>query len=464
MRCHFLSLWKDTHLSGKRTMSKTLARVAMTNGLKKAGAPRRSAVGPASHREEKRRQSASESASSSGSGSEEDGSEDEDDEDEDDEQDKEDALRALEAHFASSFGAVKAPAPASSRPSSSAAKPKLATKGKEKAREAGLLDAISTSSSSTSTTIPAPKPDAKLPPRSKPAAKAREPETIVFGQPTASSSSSSSNPISPSPDAAGGDESRKGWRSFMSAKVDMPHREKSSETLYGRRARAAAKEAQRKAKADAGEGGGDGEGAAAGGGEEAEEEKAMQSNDRELSRLLSTTLFAPGGASTGAQGTRRNLSSNETLARLMELSSSSAARRGAAVGRGWGESAHKAAQMGKMPASMRAGLRRAQKDKLDKDVERAKELGNYHSSVKKLVGNNQAGMDLILGTRDDDRKKRTRERGLGMGVGTFNRGTLRLSEEEVERINGSRKRGPSGGSGGSGGGKKGGKSSKKRKH
>ncbi|PWN93827.1 hypothetical protein FA10DRAFT_283450 [Acaromyces ingoldii] len=438
-------------------MSKISARVAMSNGLKKAGMSRSKAAGPASRRQEKRRQSASESASSSGSAS---GSEEDD---EDDEQNKEDALRALEAHFASSFGAVKAPASASARPSSTAAKTKLATKGKEKAREAGLLDATSTSSPSTSAASPAPKPDAKLPPRSKPKAKAREPETIVFGQPTVSSSSSSSNPISLSHDAAGsGDESRKGWRSFMSAKVDMPHKEKSSETLYGRRARAAAKEAQRKAKADAGEGEGEGSGEAAGGGEEGEEEKAMQSNDRELSRLLSTTLFAPGGASTGAEGSRRNLSSNETLARLMELSSSSAARRGAAVGRGWGESAHKAAEMGKMPASMRAGLRRAQKEKLDIEVERAKELGNYHSSVKKLVGNNQAGMDLILGTRDDDRKKRTRERGLGMGVGTFNRGTLRLSEEEVERINGSRKRGSSGGSGG--GGKKGGKSSKKRKH
>lgn len=381
----------------------------------------------------------------------------EDSEDEDDVEDRQDALQALEAHFMSSFGSVKAPTKSSclKRPASSNSKTKMSREGEARS-SLEAQDSFSKSGKSPKATNDAAK-KASTSSKTKAAnvkpSLRKEPETIVFGQSGTSSASSASLDLM----GGGAEEGKRGWRSFMSSRVDMPNKEKSTETLYGRRARAAAKEAQRGSRADGGKSGDDQND------DEAEEEKTLQSNDRELSRLLSTTLFAPGGAATGDGKQRRNLSSNDTLARLMELSSSSTARGGAAVGRGWGESAHKASEMGKMPASMREGLRRAQKEKLEKEVTRTKELGNYHSSVKKLVGNNQAGMDLILGTRDEDKKKRTRERGLGMGVGKFNQGTLKLSAEEVERVNGSRKRDRSG-SGGKG--KRGGKgsSNKKRKH
>ena len=53
----------------------------------------------------------------------------------------------------------------------------------------------------------------------------------------------------------------------------------------------------------------------------------------------------------------------------------------------------------------------------------AKDMGNYHPTFKKLL--------------DDPQEKgteRNRERGLGMGVGSYGGGTLRLSKREIESV------------------------------
>ena len=171
-------------------------------------------------------------------------------------------------------------------------------------------------------------------------------------------------------------------------------------------------------------------GNADGGGEEDEKENA--SNDRLLSRLLSTTLFAPGsnfavsGGLTGHDSKKRDLSSTSTVARIMELTTPESKRSGGtAVGRGWGEMAFKSKQMGKTPSSMQAGLTRARKEKHAKEIQREKELGIYRPELKHgEVGAKGA----------DAAKKRRRERGIGMGVGTFKNGALHISKHDAAKI------------------------------
>ena len=184
--------------------------------------------------------------------------------------------------------------------------------------------------------------------------------------------------------------------------------------------------------------------------EDEADEKAARANDKELSHLLSTTLFAPG---SGASSSTRGLSHGDTAARLAELGASKKELRGATVGRGWGEAKVKAQDMAAMPAAMRAGMRKKEMERQDKRVELAKELGTYHPSLKRVK---EVGSDLILGTRRLEKEQRTREKGVGMGVGTFRNGTLKIGKAERERIEGSRGgktrgRGGRGGAAGRGG-------------
>lgn len=162
--------------------------------------------------------------------------------------------------------------------------------------------------------------------------------------------------------------------------------------------------------------------------EDDDEERSSLANDKALSHLLSTTLFAP-GTSIGASASV-GLSHRDTAARLAELSASTTSRKGAASGRGWGEARVKADALAAMPAQMRAGMRKAEAERTTKEVERAKELGVYHPSLKRGLGRTP-GADLIMGTREKDRKARTRQKGMGVGVGRFKGGMLHLSKDEV---------------------------------
>lgn len=62
-------------------------------------------------------------------------------------------------------------------------------------------------------------------------------------------------------------------------------------------------------------------------------------------------------------------------------------------------------------------------------LSQAKNLGNYHPTIKQLYDSNLSSAP-----------KRKRVRGLGMGVGKFVGGTLRLSQEEISSVTGSGKR------------------------
>ncbi|KDN39328.1 hypothetical protein K437DRAFT_264595 [Tilletiaria anomala UBC 951] len=223
-------------------------------------------------------------------------------------------------------------------------------------------------------------------PAKAPAKKKSAPDVVVFDG-ASSSSQFTQEPVN--------------RKDFMSSKVS-------------RITQTAESAADRKGKRKAGEGESD---------PEVEDEKKNASNDRLLSQLLATTIFAP-GSSSGDDGRKRDLSSAATIARIMELSTPESKRGGGAVGRGWGEMAFKKTQNGRMPTNMQRGLENARKEREKKEVEREKELGIYRPELKRGEASMSKGKDL----------KKDRLRGLSMGVGTFRDGALRLSKQDIARV------------------------------
>ncbi|TKY87766.1 hypothetical protein EX895_003347 [Sporisorium graminicola] len=228
--------------------------------------------------------------------------------------------------------------------------------------------------------------------------KSRTVETVVFGGETR-------------PDADELKDAKKGWKAFMSSKIDKIATEDQAAATKLTTA-------------------------------EEEEEKQLVANDRLLSELLSTTLFAPGTGNT-SKG-KSNLSSNDTIARIMELSASDTQRKGQAIGRGWGENELKRQQLSKAPAAIRQGMRKAAGERRDKEREKAKELGTWHPSLKQAYSNQATATEM--GLKKDTRK---RQRGLGMGIGKFQGGMLKLSSQEISKVNA--KSGSSSSKGGKGG-------------
>ncbi|EST05802.1 hypothetical protein PSEUBRA_004829 [Kalmanozyma brasiliensis GHG001] len=217
-------------------------------------------------------------------------------------------------------------------------------------------------------------------------------ETVVFGGESR-------------PDADELKDAKKGWKAFMSSKIDKIGTEDQTASTKPTTA-------------------------------EEEEEKQLVANDRLLSELLSTTLFAPGTGNT-SKG-KSNLSSNDTIARIMELSATDSQRKGQAVGRGWGESELKRQQLSKAPAAIRQGMRKAAGERRDKEREKAKELGTWHPSLKQ--GYSSQATATEMGLKKETRK---RQRGLGMGIGKFQGGMLKLSSQEISKVNGKKSGGSS---------------------
>ncbi|KAI3624137.1 hypothetical protein CBS14141_002565 [Malassezia furfur] len=168
---------------------------------------------------------------------------------------------------------------------------------------------------------------------------------------------------------------------------------------------------------------------AAGSDDDEEGEEDQRANDRKLAELLSTSLFAPG---TSTHKRKLNTTTNETLARVMELSTSDTLHAHAA-GSGWGEKQLRAQELGKMPARIRAGLRRAAGERRERDIELQKELGLWNPRYQNHAQLSR-GSATERGSRPTEPKKRMR--GIGSGVGSFRNGTLHLSEADVRRIQG----------------------------
>ncbi|KAJ9478710.1 hypothetical protein PHBOTO_002206 [Pseudozyma hubeiensis] len=218
------------------------------------------------------------------------------------------------------------------------------------------------------------------------------------------------------PDADELKEAKKGWKAFMSSKIDKIGAEDQASVTKLSTA-------------------------------EEEEEKQLVANDRLLSELLSTTLFAPGTGNTSKGNS--NLSSNDTIARIMELSATDSQRKGQAIGRGWGENELKRQQLAKAPAAIRQGMRKAAGERRDKEREKAKELGTWHPSLKQAYSNQATATEM--GLKKENRK---RQRGLGMGIGKFQGGMLKLSSQEISKVNGKSRSGSGSSRGGKGKGKR----------
>ena len=164
---------------------------------------------------------------------------------------------------------------------------------------------------------------------------------------------------------------------------------------------------------------------------DSDDDDDQRANDRQLSELLSTTLFAPGTADA-TKKRKLTTTTNETLARVMELSSADTIG-SRAPGTGWAEKKLKAQELGKVPARIRAGLRRAAGERRDRDIETQKELGLWNPKMQKQ-SRMKRGSETERGSRAMQPKKR--QRGIGSGVGKFRGGALHLSEADVRRIRG----------------------------
>ncbi|KAF8192509.1 hypothetical protein BJ912DRAFT_962209 [Pholiota molesta] len=168
--------------------------------------------------------------------------------------------------------------------------------------------------------------------------------------------------------------------------------------------------------------------------EEEEEDKTNAQNDAILHKLVHTKLLS------GSMTT--------------ELDLTPAQRRKALAGRlGKGERLVRDAEKRKAAKRVREGLASKQKERNMQELEEAKNLGNYHPTLKKVF---EASASVPT--------TRKREKGLKMGVGKFSNGALRLSREDVNMAMGnhgsSSSRGSRGGGRGRGRGR--GKSGKRK--
>ncbi|KAJ3999525.1 hypothetical protein F5050DRAFT_933283 [Lentinula boryana] len=162
-------------------------------------------------------------------------------------------------------------------------------------------------------------------------------------------------------------------------------------------------------------------------------ERSNVQNDALLHKLVHTQLLSGSLNSelelTPAQ--RRKALSG----RIVELTGN------AKLGRG--ERLVRTAEHNKASKRVREGLVQKQKERRAAQLEETKNLGNYHPSLKRL-----------LDPDSETAKPKKRVRGLQMGIGSFKGGTLRLSRQEINSVQGQRN-GMSGRRRGSGRGRRG---------
>ncbi|KAJ3800421.1 hypothetical protein GGU11DRAFT_677329 [Lentinula aff. detonsa] len=146
-------------------------------------------------------------------------------------------------------------------------------------------------------------------------------------------------------------------------------------------------------------------------------ERSNVQNDALLHKLVHTQLLSGSLNSelelTPAQ--RRKALSG----RIVELTGN------AKLGRG--ERLVRTAEHNKASKRVREGLVQKQKERRAAQLEETKNLGNYHPSLKRL-----------LDPDSETAKPKKRVRGLQMGIGSFKGGTLRLSRQEINSVQGQR--------------------------
>lgn len=144
---------------------------------------------------------------------------------------------------------------------------------------------------------------------------------------------------------------------------------------------------------------------------DANDERSHAQNDVLLHRLVHTELLS------GSSNPMLNLSAAQRrkalAARVLELSG------GARLGKGERYIVEK--ERKKAAKHVREGLLEKQKAREKQELEEAKNLGNYHPTIKKLFKPSTGPTNA------------KRDRGLKLGVGKFSGGLLKLSPKEVSR-------------------------------
>ncbi|KAJ7937133.1 hypothetical protein B0H13DRAFT_1944365 [Mycena leptocephala] len=152
-----------------------------------------------------------------------------------------------------------------------------------------------------------------------------------------------------------------------------------------------------------------------------EDERTNAQNDALLHRLVHTKLLS------GSLNADLNLTPahrRKALAgRVLELTGQ------AKLGKG--EKSVRDGERNKAAKRVREGMLEKQKERHKQKVEEAKNLGNYHPTIKKLFESAETS----------NAPKKNRDRGLKMGVGKFSGGMLKLSREEISRVQDGPRRG-----------------------
>ncbi|KAF8913823.1 hypothetical protein CPB84DRAFT_13033 [Gymnopilus junonius] len=143
-----------------------------------------------------------------------------------------------------------------------------------------------------------------------------------------------------------------------------------------------------------------------------EEDRTNAQNDALLHKLVYTKLLS-GSLSTELKLTPAQR--RKALAgRVLELAGE--------VKLGKGEKVVRETEKNKASKRVREGISQKQKERGMKELEQAKNLGNYHPTLKKLF------------EASGSSSTRKREKGMKMGVGKFSNGALKLSREDLKSI------------------------------
>ncbi|PBL02494.1 hypothetical protein ARMGADRAFT_1159023 [Armillaria gallica] len=153
--------------------------------------------------------------------------------------------------------------------------------------------------------------------------------------------------------------------------------------------------------------------------EEEEEDRTNAQNDALLHQLVHTKLLS---GSLNPELDMKPAQRKKALAgRILELNGD------AKLGRG--EKSVRQAERNKASKRIRAGLLEKEKQRQKAQLEEAKNMGNYHRSIKNVF------------EQPSESSNQKRERGLRMGVGKFSGGLLKLSQEDISKAQGRSHRG-----------------------
>ncbi|KAF9263489.1 hypothetical protein L218DRAFT_999373 [Marasmius fiardii PR-910] len=165
--------------------------------------------------------------------------------------------------------------------------------------------------------------------------------------------------------------------------------------------------------------------------EDEADERTNVENDALLHRLVHTRLLS-GSLNPGLELTHAERQ-KALSGRVLELSGS------AKLGRG--EKIARSEERNKASKRVREGLLNKERQRRKAKLEEAKNLGTYHPKLKRLFEDS----DSLTET-----KSQKRQRGLQMGIGKFSGGTLKLSRDEINLVQGRPSNKHKGGNGGNG--------------